>query len=252
VLILVTNDDGIQAPALAALKAALADLGRVVIVAPDRDQSTTSHSLTLYRPFRIERPEPEVYALEGTPTDCVVVATHGLLDEPPGLVVSGINHGPNMGDDVFYSGTVAAAVEGALQGLPAVAVSMAVSRSERVDFASGARFTRRLVEAVLAHGLPPKSALNVNLPPPRAGGDYRRTRITRLGKRVYRDTLVEKTDPRGRAYYWIGGDEPIWEEEEDTDFLAVSQGFVSVTPLRLDLTDYRAMVDMSHWDLGAG
>ncbi len=250
-VILVTNDDGIQAPALRDLKVALSDLGRVVIVAPDRDQSTTSHSLTLWRPFRIERPEPDVFALEGTPTDCVVVATHGLLDEPPALVVSGINHGPNMGDDVFYSGTVAAAVEGALQGLPAVAVSMALRRSDRADFAAGARFARRLVEQALTHGLPPKTALNVNLPPPPPQGEYRRARITRLGTRVYRDTLIEKTDPRGRAYYWIGGDEPIWEEEEDTDFLAVSQGFVSVTPLRLDLTDFRAMVAMGHWDLAS-
>ena len=249
-VILVTNDDGIQAPALAALKAHLADLGRVVIAAPDRDQSTTSHSLTLWRPFRIEKPEKDVYAIEGTPTDCVVVATHGLLEEAPALVVSGINHGSNMGDDVFYSGTVAAAVEGALQGLPSIAVSMALRRSDRVSFDAAARLTRRLVEAVLEHGLPPKTALNVNLPPPPPDG-YRAIRLTHLGKRVYRDHLIEKTDPRGRAYYWIGGDEPIWEEEEDTDFTAVGRGEVSVTPLRLDLTDYRAMVDMAHWDLAA-
>jgi 5'-nucleotidase len=248
VVILLTNDDGIQAPALGALKAELSGLGRVVTVAPDRDQSTTSHSLTLWRPFRIEKPEPDVYAIEGTPTDCVVVATHGLLDETPTLVVSGINHGANMGDDVFYSGTVAAAVEGALQGLPSIAVSMALRRSDRVSFEPAARLTRRLVEAVLEHGLPPKTALNVNLPLPPEGG-YQAVRLTHLGKRIYQDHLIEKTDPRGRAYYWIGGDEPIWEEEEDTDFTAVSRGEVSVTPLRLDLTDYRAMVDMTHWDL---
>jgi 5'-nucleotidase len=247
-VILVTNDDGIQAPALTALKESLSDLGKVVIVAPDRDQSTTSHSLTLWRPFRIDRPEPDVYAVEGTPTDCVVVSMHGLLPEPPSLVVSGINHGPNMGDDVFYSGTVAAAIEGALQGLPALAVSMSVSRGERADFESAARFTRRLVESVLEHGLPPKSALNVNLPS-LPDGDYKGVRITRLGTRVYQDSLIQKTDPRGRAYYWIGGDEPIWEEEEDTDFLAVSQGYASVTPLKLDLSDYRAMVDMAKWNL---
>jgi 5'-nucleotidase len=248
VVILVTNDDGIQAPALTELKQALSDLGKVVIVAPDRDQSTTSHSLTLWRPFRIDRPEPDVYAVEGTPTDCVVVSRHGLLPEPPSLVVSGINHGPNMGDDVFYSGTVAAAVEGALQGLPAVAVSMSVVRGERPDFGPAARFTRQLVGAILERGLPPKTALNVNLPVAPEGG-YRGVRITRLGTRVYQDSLIEKVDPRGRAYYWIGGDEPIWEEEEDTDFLAVSQGCVSVTPLKLDLSDYRAMVDMAKWDL---
>jgi 5'-nucleotidase len=247
-LILITNDDGIQAPALRALRHALADLGRVVIVAPDRDQSATSHSLTLNRPFRIERPEPDVYALDGTPTDCVVVAVHGLLDQRPGLVVSGINHGPNMGEDVFYSGTVAAAIEGALQGLPSLAVSLVASRSQEADFEYPARFTRRLVEAVLGHGLPAKSLLNVNLPLV-AGGRYREVRLTKLGKRVYRDTLIEKTDPRGRPYYWIGGDEPVWEEENDTDFLAVSQGSASVTPLLLDLTDYRALAELAGWRL---
>jgi 5'-nucleotidase len=247
-VILLTNDDGIRAPALRDLRAALADLGRVVTVVPDRDQSATSHSLTLNRPFRIERPEPDVYALDATPTDCVVVAMHGLIDERPGLVVSGINHGPNMGEDVFYSGTVAAAIEGALQGLPSLAVSLVASRSREVDFAHPARFTRRLVEAVLARGLPPKSLLNVNLPVA-AGGRYRGVRITKLGKRVYRDTLIEKTDPRGRPYYWIGGDEPVWEEEEDTDFTAVNQGCASVTPLMLDLTDYRAMTEVRAWDL---
>lgn len=247
-VILITNDDGIQAPALPALKSTLSDLGKVVIVAPDRDQSTTSHSLTLWRPFRIDRPEPDVYAVDGTPTDCVVVATHGLLDEPPTLVVSGINHGPNMGDDVFYSGTVAAAVEGALQGIPSLAVSMTVSRSRKATFEVAARFTRKLVETVLERGMPPKTALNVNVPQ-LDRGEYRGVRVTRLGTRIYQDTLIEKTDPRGRAYYWIGGDEPIWEEEEDTDFLAVSQGYASVTPLKLDLTDYRAMVDMTKWNL---
>jgi 5'-nucleotidase len=247
-VILLTNDDGIQAPALRELRAALSDLGRVVIVVPDRDQSATSHSLTLNRPFRIERPEPDAYALDGTPTDCVVVAMHGLIDEPPGLVVSGINHGPNMGEDVFYSGTVAAAIEGALQGLPSLAVSLVASRTREVDFAYPASFTRRLAEAVLARGLPPKSLLNVNLPVT-PGGRYRDVRITKLGKRVYRDTLIEKTDPRGRPYYWIGGDEPVWEEEEDTDFTAVSRGCASITPLMLDLTDYRGIAEIGAWDL---
>lgn len=247
-VILLTNDDGIQAPALRDLREALADLGRVVTVVPDRDQSATSHSLTLNRPFRIERPEPDVYALDATPTDCVLVAMHGLIDERPGLVVSGINHGANMGEDVFYSGTVAAAIEGALQGLPSLAVSLVASRSQEVDFEPPARFARRLVEAVLARGLPPKSILNVNLPLA-ASGRYAGVRVTKLGKRVYRDTLIEKTDPRGRPYYWIGGDEPVWEQEEETDFLAVSQGCISITPLMLDLTDYRAMTAIGGWDL---
>ena len=247
-VILITNDDGIQAPALRALKSALSDLGRVVIVAPDRDQSATSHALTLYRPFRIERPEPDVYAVDGTPTDCVVVATHGLIDETPGLVVSGINHGPNMGEDVFYSGTVAAAIEGALNGLPSLAVSLVAKRSDEVDWTEPARVTRSLVDAVLHHGLAPKSLVNVNLPW-RPREPFRGMRITKLGQRVYQDSLIEKTDPRGRPYYWIGGDEPVWVDEDDTDFLAVSEGFTSVTPLMLDLTHHRARADMEKWRL---
>ncbi|HEV8480643.1 MAG TPA: 5'/3'-nucleotidase SurE [Candidatus Eisenbacteria bacterium] len=247
-VILVTNDDGIQAPALRQLKSALADLGRVVIVAPDRDQSATSHALTLYRPFRIERPEPDVYAVDGTPTDCVVVATHGLIDVAPTLVVSGVNHGPNMGEDVFYSGTVAAAIEGALNGLPSVAVSLVARRSDEVDWTEPARVTRSLVDAVLHHGLAPKSLLNVNLPW-RGGAAYEGMRVTKLGQRVYQDSLITKTDPRGRPYYWIGGDEPVWLDEEETDFLAVSEGYVSVTPLMLDLTHHQARAEMRKWRL---
>jgi 5'-nucleotidase len=247
-VILVTNDDGIQAPALRHLKSALSDLGRVVIVAPDRDQSATSHALTLYRPFRIERPEPDVYAVDGTPTDCVVVAMHGLIDETPGLVVSGINHGPNMGEDVFYSGTVAAAIEGALNGLPSLAVSLVAKRSEEVDWREPARVTRRIVDAALHHGIEPKSLLNVNLPW-RPSEAYKGIRVTKLGQRVYQDSLIEKKDPRGRPYYWIGGDEPVWVEENGTDFVAVSEGFVSVTPLMLDLTHHRARAGMEKWHL---
>jgi 5'-nucleotidase len=248
-MILLTNDDGIQAPAIWALREELRALDRVVIVAPDRDQSATSHSLTLYRPFRIERPEPDVFALDGTPTDCVVVATHGLLDEHPQIVISGINHGPNMGEDVFYSGTVAAAIEGALQGMPSMAVSLVAGRAETPDWGPAVRFTRKLVDVALRKGLPPKTLWNVNLPVRPEGAPYREVRITKLGKRVYRDLLVEKTDPRGRPYYWIGGDEPVWEEEEGSDFLAVREDCASVTPLMLDLTDFRSVVEMSGWEL---
>jgi 5'-nucleotidase len=245
--ILITNDDGITATALYALREQLKDLGRVIIVAPDRDQSATSHSLTLYRPMRIERPEPDVYSIDGTPTDCVVIAAHGLLDRPPDLVVSGVNRGPNMGDDVFYSGTVAAAIEGALQGLPALAFSLVVSGL--ADFTYACQFARRLVGTVIEKGLPPKSVLNVNLPALPAA-EIRGVRVTRLGKRVYQDTLIERTDPRGRAYYWIGGDAPIWEPEPESDFLAIDEGCVSVTPLHLDLTDNRLRAHLESWHLG--
>ena len=245
-IVLVTNDDGIHAPALRRLKDELAPLGRVVIVAPDRDQSATSHSLTLHRPFRIHHHEDDVYSVDGTPTDCVVTAYHGLLEAPPDMVISGINHGPNMGEDVFYSGTVAAAIEGTLQGAPSLAVSL-VTR-ELADFVEPARFTARLVRRVMEHGLPPRQLLNVNLPH-RPWDRIRGVAITRLGSRVYRDTLIRKVDPRGRNYYWIGGDEPIWEPREGTDFVAVEAGYVSVTPMRLDLTDELALQQMQGWAL---
>ena len=244
--ILVTNDDGIQAPALRVLGEELATLGRVTLVVPDRDQSATSHSLTLHRPLRIHRHGDGVVSIDGTPTDCVLIAFHGLLDEKPDLVISGINHGPNMGEDVFYSGTVAAAIEGSMQGVPAIAASLVTH--EPADFLAPARFIRRLVEELVRRGMGGKQVLNVNLPH-RPWDEVKGVRLTRLGTRVYSDTLIEKIDPRGRAYYWIGGQDPVWESHEGTDFHAVEHGHVSVTPLSLDLTDYRAMVDMEQWDL---
>jgi len=246
VTILITNDDGIFAPALHRLREELAQFGRVVIVAPDRDQSATSHSLTLHRPFRIRSHGHDSYSVDGTPTDCVVTAYYGLLEEAPGMVISGINHGPNMGEDVFYSGTVAAAIEGTLQGAPSIAVSL-VTR-ERTDFAEPARFVARLVHRVLERGLPRRQLLNVNIPY-RPWDEIGGVQITRLGSRVYRDTLVKKVDPRGRDYYWIGGEDPVWVSEPGTDFHAVSEGRISVTPMRLDLTDERALVDMDAWKL---
>jgi 5'-nucleotidase len=245
-LVLVTNDDGILAPALRSLREALRPLGRVVVVAPDRDQSATSHSLTLHRPFRIQRHEPDVFSVDGTPTDCVVTAWYGLLDQAPDLVVSGVNHGPNMGEDVFYSGTVAAAIEGTLQGAPSIAASLVTK--EPADFAEPAAFVARLARRVVDHGLPHRRLLNVNLPHrPRA--EIRGVQVTRLGSRTYRDTLVKKTDPRGRDYYWIGGEDPEWQSAAGTDHQAVHEGFISVTPMRLDLNDADAFDELRGWDL---
>ena len=244
--ILLTNDDGIQAPALRVLAGELAALGTVTIVVPDRDQSATSHSLTLHRPLRIQRHADGAVSIDGTPTDCVLIAFHGLLDTRPDLVVSGINHGPNMGEDVFYSGTVAAAIEGSMQGVPAIAASLVTH--EPADFIEPARFIRRLVESLAGRGLGGQQVLNVNLPH-RPWSEIRGVRLTRLGTRVYSDTLIEKVDPRGRAYYWIGGQDPVWESHEGTDFHAVEHGHISVTPLSLDLTDYRAMVELDGWEL---
>jgi len=244
--ILVTNDDGVHAPALAQLRQELSALGRVTIVVPDRDQSATSHSLTLHRPLRIHRHDEGRFSVDGTPTDCVLIAYYGLLDHRPDLVVSGINHGPNMGEDVFYSGTVAAAIEGAMQGAPAIAVSL-VTR-QPADFIEPARFVARLAAEVLRRGTPGKQVLNVNLPH-RPWAEIRGLRLTRLGTRVYRDSIVRKTDPRGRDYYWIGGEDPVWEPGEGTDFHAVQEGWISVTPMALDLTDHGAVEEMERWNL---
>jgi len=244
--VLLTNDDGVNAPALRQLREALAPLGRVCIVAPDRDQSATSHALTLQRPFRIQQHEPDVYSVDGTPTDCVITSFYGLLDRRPDLVISGINQGPNMGEDVFYSGTVAAAIEGSLQGTPAIAASYA-SRTAP-DFVEHARFIARLVGRLLERGLPRRHLLNVNFPG-RSWAETRGVKVTRLGSRIYHDTLVKKVDPRGRDYYWIGGEDPEWEPIAGTDFHAVHEGWISVTPLRLDFTAEAALPELEAWGL---
>jgi len=187
-----------------------------------------------------------VYAIDGTPTDCVLVSTHGLLPFKPDLVVSGVNRGPNMGDDVFYSGTVAAAIEGAFQGLPALAISLVVSGV--ADFTYACAFARSLVDTMVERGLPPKSVLNVNVPN-RPAAEIKGVKVTKLGMRVYEDSLIERVDPRGRNYYWIGGDAPIWQPEPGSDFLAVDEGYVSVTPLHLDLTDNALRTRLEEWRL---
>jgi len=244
--ILVTNDDGIHSPALMQLRAQLSAFGRVTVVAPDRNQSATSQSLTLHRPLRIHPHGDEVYSVDGTPADCVLIAFHGKLIERPDLVVSGINHGPNMGEDVFYSGTVAAAIEGVLQGVPAIAASLVTRQS--TDFAEPAAMLGGIVRQVLERGLPKALLLNVNFPfRPRA--ELKGIQLTKLGSRVYQDTLVKKVDPRGKDYYWIGGEDPIWKPIEGTDFHAVDAGYVSMTPMHLDLSDTDAMVDMQQWGL---
>jgi 5'-nucleotidase len=236
-LVLVSNDDGIHSPGLAALAGALATLGEVVIVAPDREQSACSHALTLHRPLRIDQIGDGRYVVDGTPTDCVNLAINGILPRRPALVVSGINKGANLGDDVTYSGTVSAAMEGTLLGVPSIAVSL-IGRHDFV-FDAAATFARRLADWVLLRGLPADTLLNVNVPQPR-GATPRGVQRTRMGRRRYGDAIVEKVDPRGRKYYWIGGEELDFVEEEGTDFYAVRQGLISVTPIHLDLTNYRS------------
>jgi len=240
-MILVTNDDGIAAEGLRALADAMRALDEVTIIAPDREQSATSHSLTLHRPLRIRRTGPDVLSVDGTPTDCVLLGVHSFLKEKPRLIVSGINHGPNMGNDVLYSGTVSAASEGAFLGIPSVAFSLATW--EPTDFAPAGRIAGALVRMLLQRELPAGLCLNVNVPP-LPDGEIRGVRVARLGRRVFHDVIVEKTDPRGKSYYWIGGENPTWDPDEASDFHAVSHGYVAVTPLSFDVTDYKAIVEL--------
>ncbi len=233
--ILITNDDGIFSEGLKLLAEELSALAKIVVVAPDREQSASSHSLTLNRPLRMQRVREHWYAVDGTPTDCVNLGVQGLLKEaPPDLVVSGINFGINVGGDVTYSGTVSAAFEASMQRLPGIAFSQEVG--EGFSFAGAAEIARRMVAALIAGELPRELLLNVNIP----AGTPRGVRWTRLGTRVYRQTVVEKLDPKGRKYYWIAGT-PEWQHETGTDYDALMSGYVSVTPLHLDLTDYRGL-----------
>jgi 5'-nucleotidase len=233
--ILVTNDDGVFSAGIKSLAEALADLADVVVVAPDREQSASGHALTLHRPLRIRPLEENWYSVDGTPTDCVNLAILWLLkDDPPDLVCSGINFGTNLGDDVTYSGTVSATFEGTLLGVPSVAFSQQIGR--HFSFERGAGYAAELVGELLGADLPEDLLLNVNIP----AGPIRGVRFTRLGRRRYNQSIIEKQDPRGRNYYWIAG-QPEWEQEEGTDFDAMSKGCVSVTPLHLDLTDYRGL-----------
>ncbi|HXJ33665.1 MAG TPA: 5'/3'-nucleotidase SurE [Candidatus Eisenbacteria bacterium] len=237
-LILVSNDDGIHSLGIAALADAMAALGEVVVVAPDREQSACSHALTLHRPLRIESVGPGRYTVDGTPTDCVNLALNGILKTRPALLVSGINRGANLGDDVTYSGTVSAAMEGTLLGVPSIALSL-IGRGT-FDFAIAKAFAGRVAAWVLAHGLPADTLLNVNVPQEFEGPTPRGVALTRMGRRRYGDAIVEKVDPRGRKYYWIAGEEVPFVAEEGTDFHAVHQGLISITPIQLDLTNYRA------------
>ena len=239
--ILVSNDDGIHAEGLRVLASALAPLGHVTIIAPDREQSATSHSLTLHRPLRIRKIADDILSVDGTPTDCVLLGVHGFLERRPALIVSGINHGPNMGNDVLYSGTVAAASEGAFLGIPSIAFSLATW--EAASFDAAGRVAHDLVRALLARKLPAGACLNVNVPALPYEG-IRGLRVARLGRRVFRDVIVEKRDPRGKSYYWIGGEDPTWDLDEASDFHAVSEGYVSVTPLSFELTDYKGIVEL--------
>jgi 5'-nucleotidase len=247
--ILISNDDGVHARGIKALSEALREIADVTVVAPDRERSGSSHSLTMDVPLRAHQIREGVYAVEGTPTDCILLAIKMLLPDPPDLVVSGINRGPNMGDDVTYSGTIAAAMEATLLGVPAVAVSLSKSDLDEYDYRASAEIARDLSLMVLERGLPDWTLLNVNVPNiPR--NEIKGVEVARQGKQVYEEAVVEKKDPRGRTYYWIGGQLTSWKNDPDTDYSAVSRGYVSVTPVNLDLTDYQAMESLRTWPMG--
>lgn len=250
-VILVTNDDGIHAPGLHALADALQPLGEVWILAPDGDRSAVSHSFTMNRPLRVKTVAPRTVILDGTPADCVLFAMHGYLERKPSLVVSGINNGSNMGADTIYSGTVAAAREAHLCGGLGIGVSLEryfERGAEAYDFSAAAQVARLLAERVLANGLPQQTFLNVNVPHV-PWDELRGVEITRLGQRVYRDVIVKREDPNGNPYYWVGGEPPTWVPEEGTDFQAVQEDKVSITPLGQDRTRHDAIRELDDWKL---
>lgn len=229
--ILLTNDDGIEAPGLKTLESAVKDLGNVFVVAPSRNHSAASHSFTLRQPIKICEVKPNWFSVEGTPTDCVLIAHHGLFKKTIDLVISGINNGPNMGDDVLYSGTVAAAIEGTILKIPSIAISY---RKDGTNTNIAKKLVTKLANELLKKGLPKKTLLNINIPASKVKG----IKVTRMGKRIYKDMAIKNNHPGGEISYMIDG-ELSWEIEPETDFEAVENGYISITPLHLDMTNYR-------------
>jgi 5'-nucleotidase len=247
-LILVTNDDGVMAPGIRAAAEVLREIGDVMICAPDRERSAASHALTLDRPLRVDEIEPGVHAVDGTPADCSYLALLHLCPRKPDLCVSGINNGYNLGSDVFYSGTVAGAVEAALRDVPAIAISL--ERRSPQDFRPAAEFLRSLAAEAIERGsggIPSAALLSVNVPHGRVVG----WRVTFLGRRVYRDQVDVRQDLRGRSYYWIGGPEDNATDLPGSDCSAVREGLASVTPLGLDLTHVRLLDELHAWNVGS-
>jgi 5'-nucleotidase len=244
--ILLSNDDGCQAPGLQVLAAELASIGNIHVVAPDRDRSGASNSLTLDSPLRARQLDSGFFCVDGTPTDCVHLAITGLLESEPDMVVSGINSGANMGDDVLYSGTVAAAMEGRFLGYPAIAVSLATERERPQYYTTAARVTLELVQRVIAGTLPADTILNVNVPDV-DWEDLKGMQATRLGHRHKSEPVVKERDPRGRPVYWVGPVGPEQDAGPGTDFHAVRSGYVSITPLDVDLTRYDAIDSIASW-----
>jgi 5'-nucleotidase len=243
--ILVTNDDGYVAPGLLILKKALENIGRVAVVAPDQNWSAGGHVKTLHKPLRLDKVQladgSDAYTSSGAPSDCVALVLLGVIDFKPDVIVSGINPNSNLGNDVTYSGTVTAAMEGALSNIPSVAVSVESSAA----YEQAAAFAAKLVPLVVEHGLPREVLLNVNVP----NGPIKGVQFTRMGTRVYNDELVARIDPRGRPYYWIGGSAPTGIPDDGTDVGALSNGYISITPIQLDMTAHKFMGTLKEWGI---
>ncbi len=243
-VILVTNDDGISSPGIKILAGMLESAGDVYVVAPESEQSAVAHSLTLHRPLKFDKTGKRAYSINGTPTDCVIIGVNKLLPQKPDIIVSGINNGGNLGDDVTYSGTVAAAMEGTLLGIPSIAISLAkemnngINRAISAGFKEAAVFAVKLAGMVLKNGLPKDTLLNVNVPDIKK---IRGVKFTAQGKRIYDNAIQELLDPRGRRFYWIGGGAPQGRGGENTDIEAVQNGYISITPIHLDLTNHKAL-----------
>jgi 5'-nucleotidase len=251
--ILLTNDDGINAPGIHALVRELSQLGNVFVVAPDAERSATSQAITVHQPIRVDKhalnyPNTNAWRIGGTPTDCVKIALETDLITKPDIVVSGINHGPNLGTDVLYSGTVSAAIEAALHGLPAIAMSLNFWQPGHVwqidDFTQAAKAAKNIVQKTLVNTLPPNTLLNVNVP---AGKASPEVVITKLGVREYENTFERRQDPHGRTYYWMGGKAIDSDNAADTDIAALKAGNISVTPVHFDLTNYAIMDILDKW-----
>ena len=244
--LLITNDDGIRSRGIQALFESLSDLGDLWLVAPDRERNACGRSLTLRRPLRIDEVRERQYAVDGTPVDCVNLALSSIMDRKPDLIVSGINMGANLGDDITYSGTVGAAIEGTFLGIPSMAVSLELGAREDPPFAEAAQVAAKVARLVLARGVPEGRFLNVNMPLGLTAATPE-VRITRQGRKRYTGGVDGRTDPRGRNYYWIGSNHYEVEEGDRTDYEAIERGEISVTPLKIDLTDDSLFLALDDW-----
>ncbi len=248
--ILITNDDGITAPGLQMLEQELSQIAEIVVVAPESERSAMSQAITVHNPIRVQKFDMQnakhAWQISGTPTDCVKLAVEALLPKPPDVIVSGINRGPNLGTDVLYSGTVSAAMEGILYGIPSIAVSL--DTWEDFSYQPAARFVCKLILSMQKNQYPPATLLNINVPalPDQEIGGYV---ITKMGNRQYKNVFEKRLDPRGRAYYWMGGNTIDCENDPDSDVAVVRDGKISVTPIHFDLTNHNILNILRKWEL---